>query len=115
MVIRVFVCFAVVWFMASDTFAHSRIDTSVPAHGAVLAEAPAEVSFSFTQSIRLTQVELTYAERDAVTLDLDGQKRFDRKFALPLQSMGAGTYRIEWRGLAKDGHAMQGELTFMVE
>jgi len=29
--------------------------------------------------------------------------------------MGAGTYRIEWRGLGIDGHAMQGEFTFTVE
>jgi methionine-rich copper-binding protein CopC len=29
--------------------------------------------------------------------------------------MGEGIYRIEWRGLGADGHAMQGAFTFTVD
>ena len=113
--IRVFACIAMLWVMVCGAFAHSQVDSSVPANGAVLSEAPAEISFNFTKAIRLTRVELIYAENTAVKLDLDRQKSFERSFSLPLDGMGSGTYRIEWRGLAKDGHAMQGELTFTVE
>ena len=36
-------------------------------------------------------------------------------FAIPMQSMGEGTYEIEWRGLGEDGHPMNGTFGFTVE
>ncbi|UWR14300.1 copper resistance CopC family protein [Sulfitobacter sp. M368] len=106
-----------VWLasLASGAFAHSRVDTTTPENGAVIADVPADISFNFANDIRLTRVKMTHADHPSVQLDLGDQKSFDRTFTLPLEGMGAGIYRIEWRGLGIDGHAMQSEFSFTVE
>jgi methionine-rich copper-binding protein CopC len=104
-----------IWAFATGAFAHSSIETTQPENGATVAEAPAEISVTFVKKIRLTRVEMTFDTAAPVRLDLGDQKSFDRTFTLPLETMGAGTYRIEWRGLGADGHAMQGDFMFMVD
>ncbi|PIB25112.1 copper resistance protein CopC [Amylibacter kogurei] len=107
--------FALLAMLSSGAFAHSRVDTTAPHNGAVLAEVPTEVSFNFANDIRLTRVEMTHADHPSVQLDLGELKSFERAFTLPLEGMGPGIYRIEWRGLGVDGHVMQGDFTFTVE
>lgn len=106
---------AFLWVVATGAFAHSRVEATLPENDAVVAEAPAEISLTFAKKIRLTRVEMVFDEGAPVRLDLGGQKSFDRAFSLPLTGMGEGAYRIEWRGLGEDGHAMQGEFSFTVD
>lgn len=101
--------------LATNAFAHSSVDTTTPENGATVAEVPSEISFKFADDIRLTKVNMIHQEAHTVTLDLGDQTKFGRAFELPVQSMGEGIYRIEWRGLGADGHAMQGEFTFIVD
>lgn len=112
---KFFPIFAVLATLSTSAFAHSRVDTTTPADGAVIAEAPTAITFDFADKIRLTRVEMTHEERTPVQLDLGEQKSFGRAFQLPMNGMGPGLYRIEWRGLGIDGHAMQGDFTFTVE
>ena len=107
--------FALVSTLATAAFAHSRVDTTTPENGAVIAEVPAEISFNFASDMRLTRVDMTHQDHPPVRLDLGNQTKFDRVFTLPLQGMGAGNYRIEWRGLGVDGHALRGAFTFTVD
>lgn len=110
-----FTTIVLVFMLATSAFAHSSVDTTIPENGATITEMPSEISFNFADDIRLTKVNMTHQDVHTVTLDLGDQTNFGRAFALPLQSMGEGTYRIEWRGLGADGHAMQGEFTFTVD
>lgn len=106
---------ALISTLATGAFAHSGVDTTIPANGAALAEVPAKISLKFTKGIRLTRVEVNHQDDPAVRLDLGDQTSFGRAFVLPLQKMGDGPYRIDWRGLGKDGHAVQGTFTFTVK
>ena len=106
---------AMLSILANSAFAHSRVDSTTPENGAVIAEAPVEIGFNFAADIRLTRVDMTYEDHPAVRLDLGAQTSFERVFTLPLKAIGAGSYRIEWRGLGKDGHAMQGDFMFTVD
>ncbi|MGR3815160.1 MAG: copper resistance CopC family protein [Cognatishimia activa] len=101
--------------LATGAVAHSRVDTTTPKNGTTVDEVPAEISFNFANDIRLTRVDMTHQDHPSVKLELGDQKSFGRVFTLPLEGMGEGTYRIEWRGLGIDGHAMQGEFTFEVD
>ena len=100
--------------LASAASAHSKIGSTVPADGAVLAEAPVEIVLEFARKLRLTRVRMT-RDGDAVDLDLGGRKSFATRVAIPLVGAGTGAYRIEWRGLAADGHAMRGGFSFRVK
>lgn len=101
--------------LATSALAHSRVDSTTPENGAVIAEAPVEIGFNFAANIRLTRVVMIYEDHPAVRLDLGEQTSFGQVFTLPLVGIGAGTYRIEWRGLGKDGHAMRGDFMFTVD
>lgn len=107
--------FALISLLSTGAFAHSRVEITTPENGAVIAEAPTEISLTFAVEIRLTRVEMIYQDHPSARLDLGGQTSFDRVFTLPLQDMGEGNYRVEWRGLGVDGHAMQGVFTFTVD
>ena len=101
--------------LAAVASAHSRMDATLPQDGDVLAEVPAHVTLDYAQPIRLTKVELSHMGSDPLELELGDQKSFATRFVLPLTGLGPGTYRIEWRGLASDGHVMQGGFSFEVE
>ena len=58
---------------------------------------------------------MTHLDHPAVELDLGDQNSFATEFIVPVIGMGPGSYKIEWRGLGIDGHAMTGEFMFTVE
>ena len=101
--------------VGSIAFSHSKVDTTNPANGAVLAEAPASIDLTFGGKIRLTKVILQREGQAPIHLDLSGYKRFENSFSFPNPSEDIGRYTIEWRGLGADGHVMQGTFTFTVE
>ena len=100
---------------ATAASAHSRLNTTAPADGAVLARAPAQIVLTFAKRLRLTRVRMILDDGPALDLDLGGQKSFRTRFAVPLAGKGRGLYRIEWRGLAADGHVMRGGFAFRVK
>ena len=97
------------------SFAHSPVGGTTPEDGAVLSETPSHIVLSFERQVRLTRVRVAHAGSSMVDLDLEDQKTFASRFELPLKDMGSGIYRIEWRGLARDGHAMRDKFTFQIE
>lgn len=94
--------------------AHSRAETTVPASGAVVAEAPPVITISFDEPMRITLIELTDADGDAFALErTDGMRPVTRFEAAP-PDLPAGRYTVDWRGLSEDGHAMSGRFSFEV-
>ena len=102
-------------FLAAASSAHTRVSTSDPEDGAVLAAAPESVSLEFASPVRLTGVELAFGDSEPVEFDLGSQASFATRFVLPLVGDDKGMYRISWRGLASDGHVVQGEFSFQVK
>ena len=89
--------------------------TPALAHSAVDATAPENIVLTFATPIRLTRVRMTHDAGNAIDLDLGGQTAFANRFELPLRDMGSGLYRIEWRGLSGDGHAVRRTFAFRVQ
>ena len=106
---------ALLCLMATPVCAHSGLDATAPEHGAVLAGAPRHIVLTFAKRTRLTRVRLTHGDQAPADLDLGEQKSFATRFVMPLTDMGSGLYRIEWRGLSGDGHAMRNAFTFRVQ
>lgn len=99
---------------AAPASAHATLVSTDPTEGAVLAEAPAQVAFTFDESVSLVPdgllafdaagdpvaIEPT-ARAEVVTGDLPGD-------------LDDGTYVITWRVVSADGHPIAGSLTFHV-
>ena len=110
-----FVLAGLISLTATGASAHSRLNTTAPADGAVLAQAPARIVLTFAKRLRLTRVRMIHGDGPALDLDLGAHKAFATRFAIPIAGRGEGLYRIEWRGLSIDGHAMRGRFGFRVK
>ena len=99
---------------AGAATAHSRTETTVPTNGAVVAAAPAVIAISFDKPMRVTLIELTNADGDAFALERTDAMAPVTRFEAAPPALPAGTYTVEWRGLAEDGHAMSGRFSFEV-
>ena len=102
-------------FVAGQASAHSKVDSTSPSNGAVISAIPEVVEMQFGNKLRLVKVEMTHEDHPTVDLDISAYKSFEDSFSIPMNKMGSGTYKLEWRGLGIDGHALSGEFTFEVE
>lgn len=107
--------FALITSLATSAAAHSPVDMTNPMDGAIISAVPVEITMNFSNGTRLTRMDMTHQSHPVVELELGEQSGFGHNISVPLESMGTGTYRIEWRGLGEDGHAMRGEFSFTVE
>lgn len=102
-------------FAAVPAFAHSSLRQSTPADQAVISAAPETLEMSFSDAIRLTRVDFGPAGGNMSELDLGKVSGFVTDYSLTLDPVGPGLYRVEWRGLGVDGHAMKGLFEFSVK
>ena len=98
-----------------SAIAHGGRQTTSPEDGSVLPGAPPEIVMTFTKRVRLTRVRMIRDKGEEIDLDLGGQTSFATRFVIPFTDTGSGFYRIEWRGLAGDGHIVRGVFSFRVE
>lgn len=106
---------ALVATLSIPAFAHSEKEGMTPADGSSVAEVPETIAVRFNEGMRLTKMDMTHQDHPSVEIDLSGAKGFLKEYELPIQAMGAGTYRFDWRGLGGDGHPMTGTFSFIVE
>lgn len=101
--------------LSLPAFAHSEKEGMTPADGATVSAVPETIQIRFNDGMRLTKMDMTHEDHPSVAVDLSGSTGFVKEYDLPIQAMGGGTYRFDWRGLGADGHPMTGTFSFMVE
>ena len=102
--------------LSSNTaFAHSKEDMIVPADGAVLQASPEKISMSFEMPMRITFVTLLDDAGVEHELTRTDNMQPITKFEAVPAVLSVGRYTIEWRGLAEDGHSMEGDFSFEIE
>ena len=103
---------------AGPTSAHAIVLESSPAHDAVLARAPEQVTLRFNSKLekRFTRITLAAGDRQPAPVALpdgDGTAAPDR-VVIPLAPLAPGVYVLRYRVLAVDGHITEGALRFTV-
>jgi len=93
--------------------AHSKSEATTPADGATVTEVP-ELSMRFDDPMRIISVTLTSTAGDVEIERETGMDLATEFRALPLDELAPGNYRFDWRGMASDGHPMQGGFSFTV-
>jgi putative copper export protein/methionine-rich copper-binding protein CopC len=98
--------------------AHTELRWSRPADGDTLLSAPTEIRLRFSSPVEALYTGLTLLGPDGTPIALpqlsaaDGQ----REFAVELpERMPAGSYTVQWRTVAADGHVIEGSFGFSVE
>jgi methionine-rich copper-binding protein CopC len=99
---------------AGNAIAHSKDKATQPVDGAVLEASPEVIGMTFDMPMRVTLLSLT--DQDATKHELtrtDNMQPVSEFVAAPAV-LPAGQYKVEWRGLAGDGHPMQGTFRFEI-
>ena len=93
--------------------AHSNSEATTPADGSTVTEV-SELSMRFDDPMRIISVTLTSTDGDVEIERETGMDPATEFRALPLDALSPGSYSFEWRGMASDGHPMQGSFSFTV-
>ncbi|HWI32327.1 MAG TPA: copper resistance CopC family protein, partial [Microbacterium sp.] len=112
------IAFAAPLAAATPAFAHDELLSSDPAADAVLAEAPGQVTLTFSADLitgeGATEVQVLDAAGTAVG---DGDAVTEgTSVTQPLAAdLGNGAYRVLWKVVSSDGHPTSGEFAFTVD
>ena len=99
--------------LAGAAAAHTKTDATTPADGATVAEVEM-LRIAFDAPMRVIAAALT---RDGAEVAIEretGMEPVEAFHAVPAETLAPGTYRLDWRGMAADGHPMQGGFGFTV-
>ena len=99
--------------LATAAMPHTKTDATTPADGATVAEVEM-LHIVFDAPMRVISAALT---RDGAEVAIEretGMEPIDEFHAVPAAPLAPGTYRLDWRGMAEDGHPMQGGFGFTV-
>lgn len=99
--------------MATAALAHSEADSTTPAEGASVQTVEV-IAMRFDDPMRITAITLTGPEGEMAITRETGLEPVTEFRALPDGEITSGAYTVEWRGLAADGHPMQGSFAFTV-
>lgn len=107
--------FLIIAFPA-DTWAHSKLQSSVPAADAKVTEAVQELSLSFNEKIDSTLSTLMITNDKGEKIEtaevIVEESHLKASLGSPLDS---GTYTVEWKIVGRDGHPVKGEYAFQVD
>lgn len=98
--------------LSSAAFAHSEKEGTTPVDGAQLTETPEMIHMVFDDPMRITMVRLLNADGAEMPMERGTGLEPSLEFHAEPEPLSPGSYTVEWRGLASDGHAMQGSFSF---
>ena len=98
---------------------HLALVKSAPANAAKLVTSPKAIELWFSQkpNLKLTRIVLTSAKHDTLMLrnpalvDTSGK----HVSASLVADLAVGNYDVSWRTLSRDGHAVAGKFSFMID
>ena len=113
------IAMALVGITAVAAWAHARLVRSEPARDARLTWPPDVIRLEFSEAVSAatSRIELVAPDSQRLRLGIRGDSAGNRKILQadvpPLPS--PGRYRVEWRLIGPDGHAMSGDYSFSVD
>jgi putative copper export protein/methionine-rich copper-binding protein CopC len=99
-------------------WAHAALVRSDPASSAHLSRPPAELELEFSEAVapRTSRVELVTPDSQRLALVLRGDSARAKTLFAAVPSLAVtGRYRVEWRLVGPDGHAVTGQYAFTID
>lgn len=104
--------------LSSAAFAHAKLEAAQPPIDGTVKDPPSELDLKFSEELNLkfTGVKVTGPDKKAVKTDDAMLMGGDKEFMVSLPAgLGAGTYKVEWHALSRDGHKTHGDYEFTVK
>src|SRR3954471_2036391 len=95
---------------------HATLVSSEPAANSRLASPPTQVRLVYSEPIegKLAKITIVPAAGAPMVLRAGGDPRDVHAVIAPVDALSAGSYKVEWRVVSADGHAVDGSFSFTV-
>src|SRR5678815_821883 len=95
---------------------HATLVSSEPAADSHLASPPTRVRLVYSEPIegKLAKVTIVPATAAPIVLRAGADPRDVHAVIAPVDALGPGTYKVEWRVVSADGHPVDGTFSFTV-
>lgn len=111
-----FLAMLLVFAFPASTWAHSKLQSSIPAANSTATEAVQQLSLSFNEKIDSTLSKLTITNDKGEKIDATEVKVENNEMKATLGSpLESGSYTVEWKIVGLDGHPVKGDYTFQVD
>jgi len=98
--------------ITGQALAHTTLQSTSPASGAVLVQSPSEVTLTFGEPTRLTSIVVVKAGRERrLSFTPSGSAM---TFVVPAPALTTGRNELRWRALSRDGHPVEGAIILVV-
>lgn len=101
--------------LSAPALAHTGIKSTSPSNEQILEAAPKQLSLNFNAPVRLMKVTLTDSERKDLKIGFKPSSVANTSFNVAIPKMPVGEYLVSWVSMAKDGHKMTGDFSFIVQ
>ena len=107
---------AFILFAWGVAYAHATLLSSEPAARSRLAESPTRIRLVFSEALEPTLGRIALVGADGVVRQLTsaGDPRDVHALVAPVEMLSPGAYRVQWRVVSADGHAVQGSYVFTI-
>ncbi|HEY3469678.1 MAG TPA: copper resistance CopC family protein [Amycolatopsis sp.] len=101
--------------LAGPASAHTELESSSPAEGASLAEAPTRIQLTFGEPVTLPPDPVKITGRDGTAWQTGAATVTDKVVTVPVTPSGpAQAYTLTWKAIAADGDNVTGTVHFTV-
>ncbi len=98
---------------AAPALAHTTLETSTPAEGASLPDAPTTVVLTFGEPVTLPPDPIRVTGPDGVAWTIGAATVTDATVTAPVTASGpAGAYTLSWQVVSDDGDTIKGTVRF---
>lgn len=101
--------------LAAPASAHAALTGTDPEDGATLAEAPAEVSATFSEILDQASTEIAVTDPHGAVIDVADPSYDGDTFIQPMLYTTPGEYTVAFRVISEDGHRVDDTIAFTVE
>ncbi|MFG3342559.1 copper resistance CopC family protein [Glycomyces sp. NPDC048151] len=101
--------------LAAPASAHAALTGTDPEDGATVAEAPAEVTASFSEILDEASTEIAVTDPSGAVVDVADPGYDGDTFIQPMLYTTPGEYTLAFRVISEDGHRVDDAISFTVE
>lgn len=98
-----------------SSWAHSKLESSVPAADAMVSESVEEVSLSFNENIDENLSILNIKNEQGEEVEAEVTVAGDTLTGVLASPLVSGTYTVDWKIVSADGHPVEGSYNFQVD
>jgi methionine-rich copper-binding protein CopC len=99
---------------ASAAHGHASLERASPLAGSTVSDAPKEIVLTFSEKLEPAFSRIIVTDAGGAQVS-DSKAQVDgNSMRVGLKSLAPGSYKVSWRAVSVDTHAMQGSFVFQI-